>query len=102
MTPTATELIKEMDSQEMRPVLVSFSKYMEAILKENDHRGGWCGNSLEDLFSRLEHQCDALGAALPTGQAHRVRKECADIANFAMMIYDKVTAASDEIVGVDI
>jgi len=91
-----------MDAQEMRPPLASFANYMEAVLKENDYKNGWGSETLADLFCCLQTQVDDLGLAMPMGQTHLIRKECADVANFAMMIYDKITAAPDEIVGVDI
>jgi len=91
-----------MDAQEMRPPLASFANYMEAVLKENDHRGGWNTIEVDELFRRLEVQTQRLGKAMPIGQLYNIRKECADIANFAMMIYDRATAEPDGIVGVDV
>jgi len=65
-----------------------FAERMEKVLKENDHKGGWKGIGVLDLFWTLQDEVRELEAALWYGEGDVV-KECCDVANFAMMIADK-------------
>jgi NTP pyrophosphatase (non-canonical NTP hydrolase) len=77
-----------------------FAKLMEEQLKANDHKGGWSDEDTDYLLGRLDEEVQELKDALVTyyfeishrGEcqklAKNVRKECADVANFAMMIAD--------------
>lgn len=78
-----------------------FSEQMENKLKENDHKGGWnhCGKYW--LFERMKEETSELLQELSVfsnGAENEgmVIKECADIANFSMMIADKVREQSKE------
>jgi hypothetical protein len=84
-----------------------FAEEMEAKLKENDHKGGWYGCRFRALFPRLREETDELLLAahplnldtmaekLTEEDACNLIRECADIANFAMMIADNVRAKRD-------
>lgn len=86
----------------IRKEVAWFAQEMEAKLRKNDHKGGWRGCRFSELFPRIMHERDELLlAAAPlkldtveeivTRQdACDVIRECADIANFAMMIADLV------------
>lgn len=79
-----------------------FAKEMEAKLQENDHKGGWAGCRFSDLFPRIQHErdelmltavplkLDTIAETLSPEDACQLIRECADIANFAMMIADNV------------
>lgn len=64
-----------------------FSEQMEAALKANDHKGGWYDCEEGWLLRRLSQELQELRQARTKGR-EAVIKECADIANFAMMIAD--------------
>lgn len=73
-----------------------FAEHMESKLKENDHKGGWEENTVDDLFEKMkieiielqeELESDSIPSSIPVWSANIIR-ECADIANFAMMIAD--------------
>ena len=88
--------------------LHSFQRIMWDKLMANTHKGGWGGAEPLDLFARLEGEGGELALAIdayilacnmtitdpnhPRIVAARVAvaKECADVANFAMMIADVV------------
>lgn len=79
----------------LRPEVQRFAEAMEKRLRANDHKGGWCDCPLDYLITRLDEETSellvalgkAVGFNLQRG-ASRIRKEAADVANFAMMIAD--------------
>jgi len=80
-----------------RPEVRAFAALMEAKLRANDHKPGWKGDHPEDLLARLHEEADEIrrswdhwrGTAWPREQlAPIIGRECADVANFAMMIAD--------------
>ncbi len=90
-----------------RPWVLAFAREMEAQLAENRHKGdreGWARTSAEWLLTRLKEEVreleDVLARNEPCGcrsvgecwhnqpGEEAVRVECADVANFALMIAD--------------
>lgn len=81
-----------------------FAQEMEAKLLENDHKDGWQGCRFSALFPRLRQESDELlvkahplhldtmAEKLTVEDACELIRECADIANFAMMIADNIRA----------
>lgn len=68
---------------------------MESKLQENDHKGGWQGCDSYWLLDRARAECLEL---LREFSVHRdlsdnkekIIRECSDVANFVMMIANKV------------
>ncbi len=91
-----------------RKAIQWFAEEMEAKLRENDHKGGWQGCRFSELFPRIGHerdelllaahplQLDTVAETLTQEDACELIRECADIANFAMMIADNVRAKREE------
>lgn len=87
-----------------RKAIQWFAEEMEAKLRENDHKGGWEGRRFGELFPRIAQERDELLLAahplnldtiaerLTHEDACELIRECADIANFAMMIADNIRA----------
>lgn len=87
-----------------RQTIEWFAQEMEAKLRENDHKGGWQGCRFTALFPRLRQetdellvkahplQLDTIAETLTLEDACELVRECADIANFAMMIADNIRA----------
>lgn len=73
---------------ELRPALAQFAGEMEAVLKQNDHKGGWKDCPMEYLRDRLHQEVRELDRALLDGDPKNITKECIDVANFAMMLRD--------------
>lgn len=76
----------------IRPVVLWFSKQMESKLKENDHKDGWKDTTVSQLLTLLKIEVSELDAEIDTVNEIKredVIKECADIANFALMIADR-------------
>lgn len=66
-----------------------FAERMEAKLAKNDHKGGWQNCELQYLSMRLTQERKELTEAIKSKDKQRIIDECADIANFAMMIADR-------------
>jgi NTP pyrophosphatase (non-canonical NTP hydrolase) len=68
-----------------------FADQMELKLKENDHKVHWSECSLDFLIHRLYQEADELWNAIRDRKPSiEIIRECADVANFAMMIADNV------------
>ena len=94
-----------------RKEVVWFSQQMEKQLKKNDHKTGWKRCKFTYLLERLEEEYKELDDCfwMPDSRSDMMWlgddvdlkgrfikedaiKECADVANFAMMIADKLRA----------
>jgi len=63
---------------------------MESILRVNDYKGGWTGESHSALYERMRDELEELRKAIVAGKEMDAIKECCDLANFAMMLYDNL------------
>lgn len=82
----------------MRPIVEEFANVMEDVLKENDHKGGWDNMDIEALLFRLKEEVVELEDELQNAwgfDTAAIRSEAADVANFAMFIYDKFGRVND-------
>ena len=78
----------------LRPEVQWFAGIMESKLQQAD---GWKDENALWLFERLVQEVFELHEALikTTYSEEDVIKECADVANFAMMIADIIVAAKE-------
>ena len=65
-----------------------FSLLMELKLRKNDHKGGWSTVTPFTLLDLLEGEVKELREALRHGDPLDIAQECADVANYAMMVAD--------------
>ena len=84
----------------LRPAVRRFALTMEARLRANDHKGGWEDERLQYLTGRMREEFLELEREVYPGfgktpDVDRVRREAADVANFALMIADVVGALSE-------
>jgi NTP pyrophosphatase (non-canonical NTP hydrolase) len=91
-----------------RPAVQWFAGEMEEKLRKNDHRGpdGWKGCRFDYLTGRLMQEmmevfrelwranADTRIAKIDSEVARKITDECADVANFAMMIADNAMRAA--------
>jgi len=76
---------------EIRPEVMSFARQMEERLRANDHKGGWQDMTPGDLIRRLDDEFFELWAEIDNkASAERIVGECADVANFCMMLADNI------------
>lgn len=74
----------------LRPEVEQFAQVMEAKLRQNDHKGGWQGMTQQEVLRRLYDEAHEVWKELgrPEPDANAVMWESADVANFAMMLWD--------------
>lgn len=87
----------------LRPEVQLFAQAMEERLRANDGKGGWRDETVGHLMSRLRDEVEELGEALVALEEEegednhkitwnfareKVKREAADVANFAMMVAD--------------
>ena len=88
------------DLEEDRQAVATFGELMLEKLRERSGKGGWAGCDIAWLFTRMEEEMNELYRSLEPiyGRSggkdlEAARRECADVANFAMMIADNLTRA---------
>lgn len=73
-----------------REQVMEFAEQMEMKLKANDYKRNWRKCSDEDLLRGLRDEVDELLTAIKRKEPDTaVIMECADVANYAMMLADK-------------
>ena len=72
-----------------------FTVHMKHKLLLTRHRPHWKGCDLAFLLLRLREEVDELAAAIAREDRKETIRECADVANFAMMIADNEQWAGD-------
>jgi hypothetical protein len=80
-----------------RSELLWFNQIMEMKLAKNDDRDGWRHERFSYLLTRLKDEVEELETLLQisggsTDNMAQIMEESADIANFAMMIADKIAS----------
>ena len=73
---------------EDKHALDCFHELMLEKLRDNRHKAHWEHVSQDWILARLEQELEELKEALANGCADDIAYECADVANFAMMIAD--------------
>jgi len=76
------------------PLVIAFAKAMDKVLCENDYKGGWQDCDMEYLRARLVGELGEYFEMVSRGSActhpsERYKKELIDVANFAMMLWDR-------------
>jgi len=72
----------------IRTSVYEFITAMERELSANDHKPGWKDTDKQILHRRMIGNITELTYAIQSRDAERIKKTCADIANYAMMIWD--------------
>jgi hypothetical protein len=76
----------------LRPEVAEFAVAMEAKLRKNDHKTGWHDQPIEAHIKLLDIERMELDVALEFLTDEEAAKECIDLANFALIIRDKLLA----------
>lgn len=85
----------------LRPEVIEFAKAMEKVLKENDYKMHWTESDVHSLFEKAKREmreleeslgyiCRECGEKHEPSTLHKPEKECVDVANFMMMIFDLI------------
>lgn len=81
MTETLTVLRKQ---------LREFAEQCELKLKRNDHKSDWRDLPVEALVRKLEIELEEMKVAIQYEGPKEAMNECVDVANFAMMLWDRL------------
>lgn len=77
-----------------RPAVEVFANNMERKLREHDDRPGWEGEPTDYLWSRLLEELFELRQAVESRNTEAIIDECADAANFLMMLADRAQSGA--------
>lgn len=77
---------------DIRDEVAEMAKAMEAKLRKNDHKTGWHNQPIEAHLKLLKIEMMEFDVALEFLGDEEAAKECVDIANFALIIRDKLLA----------
>lgn len=72
----------------IRPQVEWFSSIMEDKLSKNEHKICWTHDSIDSLLYRIFDEVKELDVEIVNRNYKNIIKECADVANFCMMIAD--------------
>jgi phosphoribosyl-ATP pyrophosphohydrolase len=72
--------------RDYRALLEAGNKAQLEKLKENEHKEGWDNINMKYAINRLNEEVDELIIAKHRGYVPEIRREAADIANFAHMV----------------
>lgn len=78
--------------EQERAMKLSLMAAMSEKLEENRHKEGWQDLGIADCVVRLLEEVDELLEAAAAEDPKEVRREAADVANFAGMIVEKCNA----------
>lgn len=79
-------------TMDIREALAEFALAMEGKLRKNDHKTGWSRQPIEAHIKLLKIELMEFDVALEFLGDEEAANECVDIANFAMIIRDKLLA----------
>jgi hypothetical protein len=79
------------NNEGLRSSVEWFATMMELKLQSNDDKPGWKDTNVNDLLDRVVDELDELTNALLLDHSPQaIIQECADVANFCMMIADNI------------
>lgn len=71
------------------PAVLAFAQAMVEKLDKNAHKGRWENCDKDDLFFRMMDECCEARTAFRENEPPEAQmKECADVGNFAMMLWE--------------
>ena len=81
---------------EIREPLSEFAILMEFKLRKNDHKTGWVHLPVEALFKFLMIEIEEFKVAHEFLGRAEAQKELVDVANYCMMLHDRLKVTADE------
>lgn len=88
------------DPSGIRPVLYDFALQMEKKLRKNDSKTGWRTLPIEALFRLLMLEIEEFKVGHEFFGKEEARKELVDVANFCMILHDRLGMEEDKNDGV--
>jgi hypothetical protein len=84
------------DQVERRAALRLFVDQMEMKLRKNDHKTGWRLKPIEALYKLLKLEMHEFEVAFEHFPVNEARPELIDIANFALIVWDRLSMLDQE------
>lgn len=84
------------DGVDKREALAKFANAMELKLRKNDHKTSWRELPIEALYRQMKLEIQELEVAMDFLTALEARDECVDIANFALILWDRLSLLREE------
>lgn len=84
----------------VRSVLYYFMWDMERKLRKNDHKTGWRHLPIEALFKMLMLEIEEFKVAHEFLNKDEARKELVDVANFCMILWDRLSIEEEKNSGI--
>lgn len=84
----------------LRPTLSNFAYEMERKLAKNDDKTGWRHLPIEALFRLLMVEIEEFKIAHEFFDKEEARKELVDVANYCMILWDRLSMEEDKNSGV--
>lgn len=81
---------------EIRDALFSFARLMEDKLRKNDHKKGWETYPIEAIRRLMMVEIEEFNVAREFFGHEEARKELVDIANFAMILHNRLGQLIEE------
>ena len=87
-----------MEKQLTRKSILLFAMQMESKLRVREEKGCWSSINISTLFTYLKGEVEELEEAVKRDPMLKTEivDECADIANYAMMIFDNIAQLTKE------
>jgi NTP pyrophosphatase (non-canonical NTP hydrolase) len=76
------------DQRKVNQTVKWFAERMKNKMMQNNHKRNWRDEPLQDLIIAISTEFGELVEALEKGDFEEIIDECADVANFAMMVAD--------------
>lgn len=84
------------DHVQRRSALEAFTNAMEIKLRKNDHKTGWREKPIEALFKLLLLEIEEYKVAHEFFTVAEARPELVDIANFSLIVWDRLSLLDQE------
>lgn len=84
------------DQVQRREALAKFVDQMELKLRKNEHKRNWRDKPIEALFKLLLLEIEEFKVAHEFFSVGEAKGELVDVANFAMMVWDRMNAMDQE------
>ena len=85
-----------MSDMTLREPLAEFALLMELKLRKNDHKTGWRELPIAAIVKLMDIERQELEVALDFLSTQEAMKECVDLANFAMILHDRLSMEEDK------
>lgn len=78
------------DALQRRASLQAFADKMETILRKHDHKDSWRNDPIEMLVRKLKLELMEFEVAYDFQRWEDARNEAVDLANFCLIVYDRL------------